>query len=215
MIEITNGIVKSAINYTKRRNVSNYLLVQDKEYNKIQFIIEFNELNRKHHERFQFIRKELIEKGRKEIYPIIEKALQIKNIPFSKKGEPIEGIPIIPKPTFFKFITSIGNLSVFICKDFLVNFEVIDKWMNKNKIATLLVPSFTKLVNPFIYKFGNIIRKRYNENKTIAFVNIAEYGGSGIYNLSYLPQYEPGKKSLFKDKEEDCKSFERDAPRDL
>ena len=142
-------------------------------------------------------------------------SFQIKNIPVSKSGKPIEGIPIIPNPKYFKFITSVGNLSVFICKDFLVNYEVIDKWMDKNKINTILVPSFTELVNPFIYKFGNIIRKRYNESKTIAFVNIAEYGGSGIFNLSYERRYEPGKESLFNDHEEECKSFIRDLPREL
>ncbi len=142
-------------------------------------------------------------------------SFQIKNIPVSKLGKRKEGIPIIPSLKFFKFITSVGNLSVFICKDFLVNYEIIDKWMDKNKITTILVPSFTELVNPFIYKFGNIIRKRYNKSKTIAFVNIAEYGGSGIFNLSYKRRYEPGKESLFKDHEEECKSFLRDLPREL
>ncbi len=141
-------------------------------------------------------------------------SFQVKNIPVSKFGKRIEGIPIIPNPKFSKFITSVGNLSVFICKDFLVNYEVIDKWMDKNNITTILVPSFTELVNPFIYKFGNIIRKKYNKGKTIAFVNIAEYGGSGIFNLSYERRYEPGKDSLFKDHEEECKYFIKDLPRD-
>ncbi len=142
-------------------------------------------------------------------------SFQIKNIPVSKRGNPKEGISTIPNPTYFKFITSVGNLSVFVCKDFLVNYEVIDKWMDKNKISTLLVLSFTELVNPFIYKFGNIIRKRYNKNKTIAFVNVAEYGGSGIFNLSYERQYEPGKESPFKPYEEECKSFVRDLDREM
>ena len=142
-------------------------------------------------------------------------SFQIKNVPVSKQGNPKEGIPIIPNPTYFNFITSVGNLTVFVCKDFLVNYEVIDKWMDKNRITTLLVPSFTELVNPFIYKFGNIIRKKYNKNKTIAFVNIAEYGGSGIFNLSYERHYEPGKKSPFNPHEEDCKSFVRDLPREI
>ncbi|KKN27157.1 hypothetical protein LCGC14_0867500 [marine sediment metagenome] len=142
-------------------------------------------------------------------------SFQIKNIPVSKLGKRVEGIPLIPNLKFSRFITSVGNLSVFICKDFLVNYEVIDKWMSKNKVTTLLVPSFTKLVNPFIYKFGNIIRNRYNEGKTIAFVNIAEYGGSGIFNVSYERQYEPGKESLFKDREEECKPFIMELPREL
>jgi len=86
--------------------------------------------------------------------------------------------------------------------------------MDKNQINTILVPSFTQLVNPFIYKFGNIIRKRYNKGKTIAFVNLAEYGGSGIFNLSYERQYEPGKESLFNEHEEECKLFEKDLTRE-
>ncbi len=142
-------------------------------------------------------------------------SFQIKNIPVSKLGKQIEEIPIIPSPKFFKFKTSVGNLAVFICKDFLINYEVIDKWMNKYHINTILVPSFTKLVNPFIHKFGNMMHKRINKNKTIAFVNLAEYGGSGIYNLSYERRYEPSMQNLFKDNEEECKSFLRDLPKEL
>jgi hypothetical protein len=134
-------------------------------------------------------------------------SFQIKNIPVAKSGTPIEGIPLIPIPKYFKFKTSVGNVALFICKDFLVNYEVIDKWMDKYEIKILLVPSFTYLVNPFIYKFGNIMRKRKNENKTIAFVNLAEYSGSGIFNPSYERIYEPGNEILFKLHEEDCKEF--------
>ncbi len=140
---------------------------------------------------------------------------QIKNISVSKLGERIEGIPIIPKPNFLKIETSVGSLAVFICKDFLVNYEVIDKWMDKNQVKTILVPSFTQLVNPFIHKFSNIIHDRENKDITIVFVNLAEYGGSGIFNLTYERQYEPGKESPFKDREEECKSFEKELSRDF
>lgn len=137
-------------------------------------------------------------------------SFQIKNTPVSKNGKPKEGIPIIPQPLYSIFQTSIGKLAVLICKDFLVNYMVIDKWMQKYDVKTLLIPSFTELVNPFIYKFGNIIRKEKNKDKTIAFVNLAEYGGSGVFNLSRSYDYEPGKESPFKVHEEECKMFPRE-----
>ncbi|GAH30769.1 unnamed protein product, partial [marine sediment metagenome] len=47
--KITNDEIDSFINYVKGRRTSNYLLDNDKEYNTIQFTIEFKDLNKKHH----------------------------------------------------------------------------------------------------------------------------------------------------------------------
>ena len=136
-------------------------------------------------------------------------SFQIKNIPFYKSEEIKENIPLIFNPLFFKFKTAVDNVAILICKDFLVNYAVVDKWMDKNNINIIAVPSFSQLVNPFKNKFGNIIHQRRNVKKTFLFVNIAEYGGSGIYNFNKERDYEPGKKSPFKVREEDCKVFIR------
>lgn len=213
-------IMSSLISFAKERN---FIIIGGMETLKFNKIKQYYDIfNKEYPDDFikHFDLKNIVSNPKIEDNTFINQAViinsngkfsfQIKNIPVSKLGEKNEGIPIIPIPKFFKFETSVGSLAVFICKDFLVNYEVIDKWMDKNSIKTILVPSFTKLVNPFIYKFGNIIRKRYNRDKTIAFVNIAEYGGSGIFNLSYQREYEPGKKSLFKEQEEECKPFRKD-----
>ncbi len=136
-------------------------------------------------------------------------SFQIKNVPFYKSEEKKENIPLIFNPLFFKFKTVIGSVAIMICKDFLVNYSVVDKWMDKNKINLVVIPSFSQLVNPFKNKFGNIIHHRRNVKKTFLFVNIAEYGGSGIYNFNKERDYEPGKKSPFEIREEECKMFIR------
>lgn len=135
-------------------------------------------------------------------------SFQINNVPvYFNRSEKQENIPIILNPSFFKFKTSIGDIAIFICKDFLVNYSIIDKWMNKNDIALIAVPSFTELVNPFRNKFGEIIHLKKNRKKTFVFANIAEFGGSGIYNFNRERDYEPGKKSPFKAHEEKCECF--------
>ena len=133
-------------------------------------------------------------------------SFQIKNIPVYFK-EYKEGIPIIYNPFFRKFNTIIGNLSILICKDFLVNYEVIDKWMDLNDIKYIIVPSFSKLVNPFRNKFSEIVHTRKNQDKTFIFANVAEYSGSGIYNYKFKYLYEPTDESPFKSREEGFKIF--------
>ncbi len=128
---------------------------------------------------------------------------QIKNVPFFHlKTNTKEGIPIIYNPFFFKIETVIGNLSIFVCKDFLVNYEVIDKWMEKNNIKIIVVPSFTGLVNPFRNRFGILIHSKENIDKSFIFVNVAEYGGSGMYSFTNEKEYEPGEDGPLKSSDE-------------
>ena len=128
---------------------------------------------------------------------------QIKNVPFFHlKSNNKEGIPIIYNPFFRKIGTVIGNLSIFICKDFLVNYEVIDKWMEKNNIKIIVVPSFTGLVNPFRNRFGILIHSKENIDKSFIFINVAEYGGSGTYSYINEKEYEPGEDGPLKSYDE-------------
>jgi hypothetical protein len=101
----------------------------------------------------------------------------------------------------------VGKVAVFICKDFLVNYEVIDKWMDKNNIKILIIPAFTSLVNPFRSKITHLIHQIDNQDKNFIFVNVAEYGGSGIYNYQREQDYEPSKIEPFKAREELFKIF--------
>ncbi len=119
---------------------------------------------------------------------------QIKHIPvYINEEDEHEGIPIVLEPVFRKIKTVIGDLAVFICKDFLVNFEVITQWMKFNKIDIMVVPSFTPLVNPFRNKLGDIIIKPENRNKIFIFTNVAKYGGSRIYSYYNRTDYEKEK----------------------
>lgn len=133
---------------------------------------------------------------------------QIKHVPvYFKKKDITEGIPILLKHQFKKILTSIGNISVFICKDFLVNHELIDKWMNIHNVNLTIVPSFTELFYPFRNKLGELVSIKDNENKLFIFANVAKYGGSGIYNYSLRRIYESGKTTLLKPYEESWKSW--------
>jgi len=67
--KIENDVIDLLINNVRSRSTSKYLLDIDKEYNTIQFTIEFKNFNLKHHERFQYIKNDLISKGRKDFYP--------------------------------------------------------------------------------------------------------------------------------------------------
>lgn len=121
-------------------------------------------------------------------------SFQIKNIPVTRpKREPIN---IITIPKYRKFQTIIGNLSIMICKDLLVNYSVIDKWMKLYKIQTILIPSFTPLVDPFRHKLGEITRTSGNENLCFIFSNVGGYGGSGIFTYGTRKEYEPRKGNI-------------------
>ncbi len=133
---------------------------------------------------------------------------QIKHVPVYFKNKNItEGIPILLKHQFKKVLTVIGNVSVFICKDFLVNHKMIDKWMNIHKVNITIVPSFTDLIYPFRNKLGELVSLKDNEKKIFIFANVAKYGGSGIYKYSLRREYEYGKITLLKPYEESWKSW--------
>ena len=131
---------------------------------------------------------------------------QIKNIPFYHPRF-TEGISIIYNPFFRVFKTVVGKIGIFICKDFLVNYEVIDKWMELNDVKILIIPSLTSLVNPFRSKLTHLIHQIKNQDKNFIFVNVAEYGGSGIYNYPREHDFEPSNREPFKAREELCKLF--------
>lgn len=131
---------------------------------------------------------------------------QIKNLPFFHPKF-TEGISLIYNPSFRVFNTVVGKIAVFICKDFLVNYEVIDKWMDSNDIKFIIIPSLTSLVNPFRSKLTHITHQIKNQDKNFIFVNVAEYGGSGIYNYQREHDFEPSNRELFVARKELCKLF--------
>ena len=131
---------------------------------------------------------------------------QIKNLPFFHPRFK-EGISIIYNPFFRVFNTVVGKIAIFICKDFLVNYEVIDKWMELSDTKLLIIPSLTSLVNPFRSKLTHLTHQIKNQDKNFIFVNVAEYGGSGIYNYRREHDFEPSHREPFKAREELCKIF--------
>ena len=136
-------------------------------------------------------------------------SFQIKNIPFHKPKF-TEGIPLIYNPLIRKFVTVFGEIAVFICKDFLVNYGIIDKWMNKNGVKLIVIPSFTSLVNPFKSKINSIIHNIENQDKSFIFVNVAEFSGSGVFNYIKEIEHEPSMSPQFKPREVDLKKFSLD-----
>ncbi len=134
-------------------------------------------------------------------------SFQIKNVPVTRpKREPIG---ILTTPNYRKFKTIIGDLSIMVCKDLLVNHSLIDKWMKLYKIQTMLIPSFTPLVNPFRHKFGEITRTAGNEKLCFIFSNIGGYGGSGLFTSGTRKEYEPRKGNIC-DPEENVYMFSKD-----
>ncbi len=105
-------------------------------------------------------------------------AFQIKNFPFQD-----EDIRVLLPPVLRIFSTNHGNIAVMVCKDFLVNHSVIPLWMKKNNVKMIIIPSLTKRIKPFVYKLGNIIENRFNDEFHFVFVNIAEFGQSGYYSF--------------------------------
>ncbi len=121
---------------------------------------------------------------------------QIKHVP-ALSGKNIEGTPIVIRPSFRIIKTILGKISVMICKDLLVNFPVVNLWMELFDINILAVPSFTPVVNPFRNKLGEIISDVKNKNRLLLLANIAEYGGSGAYNYVNRGEFEPNRNQLF------------------
>jgi len=128
-------------------------------------------------------------------------SFQIKNVPFHDYLI-TENIPVIQYPCYSIYNTIVGKIVIFICKDFLVNYPVIDKWMDKHEVKYAIIPSNTHLVNPFIRKFGEIVNFEKNKKKHFFFVNIAEFSGSGMFCHKNRTDYEPGMTTFFSKKQE-------------
>jgi len=113
---------------------------------------------------------------------------QVKQTPVAKKNLKTNEIDYekiicqsIPRINIFE--TSIGNIAIFICKDFLRLCDIISDWAWKNEINFIVIPSLTSKVLPFHYKLLNIFNYTdYNDLKVI-FNNIGEYGGSEFFTL--------------------------------
>jgi len=119
-------------------------------------------------------------------------SFQLKNIPvFIKKVNKVEGIYSPKVPTYSKFKTNIGNISIMICKDFLANRDAIPFWMNSNDIDHLVIPSFSPKVLPFMFKIYEQMEKHNFQDRNIIYVNFAEYEGSGLFNFKTRHLYEP------------------------
>jgi len=84
------------------------------------------------------------------------------------------------------FLTSIGRIAIFICKDFLRLFEKISGWARKNKIDYIIIPSLTGKILPFHTKLINLLN--YTNYKRLKFIlsSIAEYGGSEFFSIDQI-----------------------------
>ena len=103
----------------------------------------------------------------------------------------------IPKIQIFK--TSIGNIAILICKDFLRLHDSISKWTTKNKIDFLIIPSLTSKVLPFHSKLLNLYNQPIYEKLKIIFSNIAEYGGSEVFSIDQVKVIEENFKINLRD----------------
>jgi len=113
---------------------------------------------------------------------------QVKQTPIARKKfdtKEIEYEKIICQsiPRINIFETSIGNIAIFICKDFLRLCDIISDWAWKNDIDFIVIPSLTSKVLPFHYKLLNIFNYTDYNNLKVIFNNIGEYGGSEFFTL--------------------------------
>ena len=125
------------------------------------------------------------------IWPIENIVFQIKNNPAKGLDDHWENIGDIPEQTYYIVETHLGNIAVFICKDFLVNYPVLPKWMEINDVDIIAIPSFTPLVGPFLSKLREISYSESNKGKIFLYTNLAEYGGSDILNYEWRHSNEP------------------------
>ncbi|OLS15199.1 MAG: hypothetical protein RBG13Loki_1165 [Promethearchaeota archaeon CR_4] len=132
-------------------------------------------------------------------------SFQHKHIPFYKifvkereNNEFLrENIPLLLKPNYFKFETSVGPLSLFICKDFLSHYRAIPDWMNANSIPLIVIPAFSSKVATFQSKFIDMVEKQGCRENLFALASMAEYGGSGLYCFDTLGLAEPANVQKF------------------
>lgn len=113
---------------------------------------------------------------------------QIKQTPVAKKNVDTKEIEYeniicqsLPKIKIFE--TSIGNIAIFICKDFLRLYDIISDWAWKNDIESIVIPSLTSKVLPFHSKLLNIFNYSDYEELNFFFNNVGEYGGSEFFTI--------------------------------
>ena len=119
---------------------------------------------------------------------------QIKQTPvyLEKNEKPIlrESIPCENIPEIKIFKTSLGKISIFICKDFLRLSYGISEWAKKNEIDWIIVPSLTMKVLPFNLRLMEIFTYSNYKNLKIIFCNVGEYGGSEFFQRKQLERIE-------------------------
>ncbi len=143
-----------------------HLSMEDEDYNNIAFIIDKGAIG-----------------------------YQLKQTPIAKKnlvtGEyNFERILCQTIPRINIFETSIGNIAIFVCKDFLRLSDIISDWAWKNDIDFIVVPSLTSKVLPFHYKLLNIFNYTDYQDLKVIFNNIGEYGGSEFFTLKTVKTIE-------------------------
>ncbi|HME54409.1 MAG TPA: hypothetical protein VKM55_19440, partial [Candidatus Lokiarchaeia archaeon] len=97
----------------------------------------------------------------------------------------IEPIEIRPEPQIKIFDTSVGKISIFICKDFLRLAGAIRHWARDNLVNYIVVPSLTSKVLPFTQRLINLYEQPNMDDITIITANVGEYGGSEVYSVKH------------------------------
>ncbi len=136
-----------------------HIITKDNKYNNIAFIIDNGKIG------YQIKQT-----------PVVKKNLETKEIDYEKII-----CQSIPRINIFE--TSIGNIAIFICKDFLRLCDIISDWAWKNDIDFIVIPSLTSKVLPFHYKLLNIFNYTDYKDLKVIFNNIGEYGGSEFFTL--------------------------------
>jgi len=123
-------------------------------------------------------------------------------IEFQKKQTPVliydkikkeyiqENIECKKFPEIKIFETSIGTLSIFICKDFLRLNEIIPYWARKNKVDFIVVPSFSNKILPFHIKILNLFDNPDGKDLKLLFTSMGEYGGSELFSKNDISTIE-------------------------
>lgn len=142
------------------------------------------------------------------IWPNENIIFQIKNNPAKGLEDHWEKIKEFPEQTYYIIETHLGNIAVFICKDFLVNYSVLPKWMEINDVDIIAIPSFTPLVGPFLSKLREISYCESNKGKMFLYTNLAEYGGSDILNYEWRHSNEPNNLNNYNLREEMIVDFD-------
>ncbi len=133
----------------------------------------------------------------------INKALIIDN---GKCGEQVKQTPVEIKryngnhirenikceifPKIDIFLTSIGRIAIFICKDFLRLCNKIPGWARKNNIDFIIIPSLTSKILPFHTKLINLLNYSSYSRLKLIFSSIGEYGGSEFFSIDHINRIE-------------------------